>query len=360
MSHRRKIAWICLVVLAAGIRILSRFPHAVETVYSTGLYPVIARCQRLLFGWIPFSIGDILYGALVVLLLYGLVSFIRKIFRREINGAWLLGFLRRLLFIVLLVYVLFNGLWGLNYDRLGIADQLQLDVQPYSTDDLDGLLIRIAQRLNDLDSVARTDRGRLGHPRVVFAGSVASYAGLVVRDPRFVYHTPSIKSSLFGWMDNYMGFGGYYNPFTGEAQVNTDVPVFTQPYTTCHEMGHQLGYAKENEANFVGYLAARSSTDPAFRYSVYFDLYMYAARELYLRDSNRVRPIREQLHPGIRSDFRDLRQFNRKYVNPFEPVIRRLYGNYLKANRQPQGIKTYDDVTAWLIAYGRKYGWEGI
>jgi hypothetical protein len=360
MSLRRKIAWICLVVLATGIKILSLFPPVVETVYSTGLYPVIARCQRILFGWIPFSIGDIFYMLLIFGLLFGLVSFVRRLTRRQVNGAWLRSWLRRVLFTVLVVYVVFNGFWGLNYDRLGIASQLQLDVEPYSTHDLSLLLSRIAQRLNELDSPARADRGRLGHSRVVFDGAVGSYAELVARDPRFVYHSPSIKSSLFGWLDNYMGFGGYYNPFTGEAQVNTDVPVFTQPYTTCHEMGHQLGYAKENEANFVGYLSARSSTDPAFRYSVYFDLYIYAASELYLRDSNLVRPVREGLHHDIRQDFRELQRFNRKFVNPFEPVIRKMYGSYLQANRQPQGMKTYDEVTAWLIAYGRKYGWEGI
>jgi len=260
----------------------------------------------------------------------------------------------------LVVYVVFNGFWGLNYDRRGIADQLQLSVRPYTTDDLNELLSRIAGRLNDLDSVGRVNRSILGNPRIVFAKAVRSYGYLAGQDPRFVYHSPSIKSSLFGWLDNYMGFGGYYNPFTGEAQVNTDVPVFTQPYTTCHEMGHQLGYAKENEANFVGYLSARSSTDPAFRYSVYFDLYIYAARELYLRDSNLVRPIREGLHHNIRQDFRDLQRFNQRFINPFEPVVRRMYGSYLRANRQPQGMKTYDEVTAWLIAYGRKYGWEGI
>lgn len=360
MSLRRKIAWICLVVLATGIKTLSFFPPVVETVYSTGLYPLIARCQRLLFGWIPFSIGDIFYMLLICGLLYGLVLLVRRTLRRQFSRTWLLSRLGRLLFVVLLVYVLFNGLWGLNYDRLGVADQLRLDVEPYSTNDLNWLVGRIAQRLNELDSPARADRGRLEHSRAVFDGAVGSYAYLVARDPRFVYHNPSIKPSLFGWLDNYMGFGGYYNPFTGEAQVNTDVPVFTQPFTTCHEMGHQLGYAKENEANFVGYLSARSSMDPAFRYSVYFDLYLYAAGELYLRDSNLVKPIREGLHHDIRQDYRDLQQFNRKFVNPFEPVIRKMYGSYLRANRQPQGMKTYDEVTAWLIAYGRKYGWERI
>ena len=360
MSFKRKIAWICLVVLAAGIKLLSRSPGTVERVYATGLYPVIARTQRILFGWIPFSVGDILYAVLVVWLFYGLISIIRKIIKRQINGAWLLSWLRRVVFTVLLVYVLFNGLWGLNYDRRGIADQLELTVKPYSTYELNLLLTRIAVRLNQLDSIARVDRARLEHPSVVFAGAVRSYAELEEREPYFIYRSPSIKPSLFGFLDNYMGFGGYYNPFTGEAQVNTNVPAFTQPYTTCHEMAHQLGFAKENEANFAGYLATRHSPDAAFQYSVYFDLYLYAARELYMRDSTQVRPIRDGLRPDIRKDFRDLRQFNRKFVNPFEPVIRRMYGSYLKANRQPQGIMTYDEVNAWLIAYGNKYGWDGI
>lgn len=360
MFGKNKIAWISLVVLAAAIKALSFFPAAVEKYYAMGFYPVIARMQRLLFGWLPFSIGDILYGVIIIWLIIGLVRLVKKLVKRQLDRRWLFDRLRNTVFIVLLVYVLFNGLWGLNYDRLGIADQLQLNVQPYSTEELTELLRNITDRLNTLDSAARLNRPPLTHARTVFKGSVQSYAMLSAQDNRFIYATPSVKNSFFNYIDDYLGFGGYYNPFTGEAQVNTTLPVFSQPYTTCHEMAHQLGYAKENEANFVGYLAARSSADKAFQYSVYFDMYLYAARELYMQDSNLVRPFREQLKPGIRRDYREMQAFNRKYENPFEPIVRRLYGNYLKANHQPQGIKTYNEVIAWLIAYAKKNGWETI
>jgi hypothetical protein len=360
MFGKNKIAWICLVILAAGIKIFSFFPGAVEKYYTMGFYPFIARLQRILFGWLPFSIGDIIYGVLIIWLIVALVRLVNRLVKRQVNSPWLLGRLRRITFICLLIYVLFNGLWGLNYDRLGIADQLQLNVQPYSTEELTDLLRCITGRLNDLDSAARLTRPPLAHAGTVFKGAVQSYTDLSARDTRFTYASPSIKSSLFYYVDDYLGFGGYYNPFTGEAQVNTADPVFSQPYTTCHEMAHQLGYAKENEANFVGYLAARSSTDKAFQYSVYFDLYLYAAGELYMLDSNLVRPFREQLKPGIRRDYRELQAFNRKFKNPFEPIVRRLYGNYLRANHQPQGIRTYNEVIAWLIAYAKKNGWETI
>ena len=360
MFGKIKPAWICLVVLAAGIKIFSLFPGAVERYYAMGLYPLIARLQRILFGWLPFSIGDVFYGIIIGWSIIGLVRLVNRLVKKQVDRYWLLDRLRHTVFVCLLVYVLFNGLWGLNYDRLGIADQLRLNVQPYSTEELTTLLKGITTRLNTLDSAARQNRETLTHSRTVFKGSVQSYSDLSARDVRFTYATASIKSSLFGLVDNYLGFGGYYNPFTGEAQVNTGVPAFSQPYTTCHEMAHQLGYAKENEANFVGYLAAKSSADKAFQYSVYFDLYLYAARELYVLDSNLVIPFREGLRPGIRRDYREWQAFNRKYENPFEPIVRRLYGNYLKANHQPQGIKTYNEVIAWLIAYAKKNGWEEI
>jgi hypothetical protein len=360
MSRSRKIVWIALIVIAAVIKLFSFFPGAVERAYSTGLYLLIARLQRILFGWIPFSIGDIFYAAVTIWLLVGLFSLIRRIVRRQANGGYFLSVARQWVFALLLLYVAFNLLWGLNYDRQGIADQLQLQVRPYSNAELKDLLQVIVTRLNALDSAAIRDRPRLADKHILFSEAAHSYTELSARDPRFAYPAPSVKASLFSILGNYLGFSGYYNPFSGEAQVNISMPDFTQPYTTCHEIGHQMGYAKENEANFAGYLSARSSADPSFRYSVYFDMYIYAARELYLRDSNLVRPLREQLHPRIRQDFRELQQFLNKYRNPFGPVISGLYGRYLRANRQPQGMKTYNEVIAWLIAYYKKNGVDAV
>src|ERR1700722_15781419 len=136
MDPRRKITWIILIALTVGIVIFSQYPAAVEKYYSTGVYPVIARGQRLLFGWIPFSLGDLLYGAAVIVVGYRLVRLIGRLVRREAGKGWGGGRIRQGVFLLLWVYVVFNLAWGLNYDRLGIADQLQLQVKPYSTAEL--------------------------------------------------------------------------------------------------------------------------------------------------------------------------------------------------------------------------------
>jgi hypothetical protein len=360
MALRRKITWIILIALTVGIAVFSRYPAAVEKYYSTGLYPVIARGQRLLFGWMPFSVGDLLYGVVVILLGYRLVRLIRRLVRREAGKGWWWRLVRQVVFVLLWVYVVFNLAWGLNYNRLGIADQLGLQIQPYTTVELDELTEVVLEELNDLNGWAKLHRMDMDHTSSLRAGAVRAYDSLAADDPRFTYRSPSVKPSLYSYPGLYVGFAGYYNPFTGEAQVNTMDPLFGQPYTACHEMGHQLGYAKENEANFIGFLAARSSPDPSFRYSVYLDLYIYAIRELYYRDSLLAKGFKEKLAPGVREDLRELQRFNRHYENPLEPKIWGVYSQYLKANRQPHGIVSYSEVTAWLIAYARKYGRESI
>ncbi|HVS96808.1 MAG TPA: DUF3810 domain-containing protein [Puia sp.] len=360
MPTRRKITWTVVIVLAVAIKVFSCFPYAVEHYYSKGIYPGIARVQRILFGWVPFSIGDLFYLGVILVVLYRLVGLIRALIRKKAQKGWFAALARRSVFALLWVYVLFNGLWGLNYDRLGIADQLRLTAKPYTTAELQELTSLLAGELNTLDSTGRLDRSGLSHMARLRSGAIACYDSLETADPRFGYRAASVKSSLFSYPGMFLGFAGYYNPFSGEAQVNTRNPLFTQPYTTCHEIAHQLGYAKENEANFVGFLAARKSPDPAFRYSVYLDLFLYAVRELYVRDSALARSFRDSLGPGVRADLREIQRFNRKYANSLEPMIWALYGKYLAANRQPNGIATYSQVTAWLIAYGRKNGWESL
>src|SRR5512139_3480169 len=130
--HRRITAWIILLVLTVAIKIFSLFPGSVERYYSDGLYPLISGFQRILFGWIPFSIGDIFYGAVIIWLIYKLVDLIRRLFKRRLTKQYWLNGLRRTAFIVLLVYALFNLFWGLNYNRIGIAEQLKLKIEPYT------------------------------------------------------------------------------------------------------------------------------------------------------------------------------------------------------------------------------------
>jgi hypothetical protein len=196
--------------------------------------------------------------------------------------------------------------------------------------------------------------------RNLFDQSYEAYKSAAKQFSFLSYQEQSVKPSIYSYAGNYLGFQGYYNPFSGEAQVNTTVPSFLQPYVAAHEMAHQLGYAKENEANFVAFLACRAYASNEFRYSLYFNIYLYAVGEVYRRDSTLAKNFQLKLHPQVVRDIKQYQAFYRKYKNPIEPVIMWFYGHYLKANNQPAGKLTYDEVVLWLIAYYKKYGIENL
>ena len=353
---RQHIHWIVPVVLAMAIKVFSLFPAAIERYYAEGIYPVISTIQRVLFGWLPLSFGDVLYGLAILYLIIWIVRSVKALIKRRVTWSSFFRGISSTIKVFLWIYILFNFFWGLNYNRLGIGHQLQLKPSEYNVMELQAVLNITIEKLNALADTALKERNLFNKKRLLFKRGKEAYTHVADNYPFLSYSISSVKPSIFSYLGNYLGYTGYYNPFTGEAQVNTTVPLFVQPFTCTHEIGHQLGYAKEMEANFVGYLAASHSNDIAVRYSVYFDLYVYAIRNLYVRDSTMAKSYAARLPQVAKQDVRELRAFFKKYENPFEPVIRKLYGQYLKANEQPQGILSYDEVLGWVIAYYRKFG----
>jgi hypothetical protein len=344
-----------LFIIALFIKIIAYNSNVVEQYYSNGFYLFISSSLRLLFGWLPFSIGDILYALAVIWLFIISIRFIRLLIRRKFTKRTFIAGCRRFIRFVLIIYIVFNLFWGLNYDRKGIAYQLHLNPQNDTVQELYSLANSLLVKVNSSRKALPANVSYLPN-QTNFSQAVAAYENAQRQYSFLDYKCRSVKSSFYNLLGSYLGFSGYYNPFSAEAQVNTAVPPFLIPYVTCHEMAHQLGYATEDEANFVGYLAAKSSGNLQFQYSVYFDLFNYANGELFLHDSTAARANYKQLDTLVKRDIKTYRSYLQEYKNPLEPLITMLYGNYLKANNQPEGINTYSKVTAWLIAYRKKYG----
>lgn len=351
-THKR---WIILIAPALFIKIFSFFPDAVEQYYSRGIYPYIADFLHLLFGWVPFSIGDIFYGVAVGYVVVKLVVFIRQLLLRQVTKKLFLQKLKKIAAFILVIYIVFNVLWGLNYNREPMAEQLGISAEKYTPGELVQLTQLLTDSINEISpSLNRDDR--MFNREVIFRKALVAYSFVNRREPLLYAPYRSVKSSLLGQAMNYIGVSGYYNPFTGEAQANTSVPDFIQPFVVCHEIGHQLGYAKENEANFAGFLAAQTYPDTIFRYAAFFEMYAYARRELYRRDSVSAQTMYRQLHPRVQADFAYMKRFYEKYKNPIGPYINKIYAQYLKVNQQPEGMNTYNEVVALLIGWYEKRG----
>ncbi len=357
--HKKAIFAAFLLMACFVIRWYSSSENRVENGYSASFSPAFSRFLRICLGKIPISIGDILYGLLVAWLIVGLIRFCLKMFKKgkvPSRKQYFLNSCFKIFVFCCCMYIVFNIFWGINYDRKGIAWQLGLEMKKYTKQDLEEMNCMLVDKINS--SKKALIEHKTGYPPGGKLYSMVNEAYKNVTDKySFLNYSPaSIKSSMWGWLGNYTGFTGYYNPFTGEAQLNTSVPKFLHPFIACHEVAHQLGYAKEMEANFVGFLAATASSDELFHYSVYLDMFTYANRNLFFMDSTAAKLCRKELDTAVIVDIKEWIKFNMAHQNPVEPVIRWVYGKYLESNSQPQGLLSYDEVTAFIISYYKKFG----
>ena len=331
------------------VRWLASHPDWVETYYSRGLYPHISRFFRHLYGWLPFSVGDLCYlGVGVVAIGY----LIRNRYRIRTH-FW--AFARDVVLVLSVIHFSFYLLWGMNYFR----HPLLKSREAYATEDLVRLTSELARGANRLQeqlagATLRPVRVPYDRPKIMEATAEA-YQGLAADFPQYRYHPTSLKPSLFSTALSYMGYGGYLNPFTGEAQVNRRLPLFRYPVVCGHEVGHQLGYSAENETNFIGYLVTLRNPDPYFRYSAITYGLGYCLSEVYRRDREAHKALLGEINPGVRANFRELQEFWKAFENPLEPVFKSAFNKYLEINRQKDGIRSYDRVVALIVEYHRTH-----
>jgi len=339
---------LLLPVQYVVIKIISNYPSFIEEWYSTGIYPYISKVMRFSLGILPFSVGDLLYTFFIFSTVRWLVLRLRTKFRNP--KKWILEIFATFS----IVYACFHIFWGFNYYRLPLHKTLKIK-NTYTTEELVLLTETLIKKSNQVhsklvnnDSVIvafNFSKTQLLHT------TIQGFDYLREEYPKLSYSGKALKRSLFSIPLTYMGFNGYLNPLTNEAQVNTQIVKYKIPTTASHEIGHQLGFAKENEANFIACLATIHHPDPYFRYSGLTFALRYCLNELYVRDAVKADAMLKTIHPGILANYKEVRDFWSLHQNPFEPLFQTTYNGFLKANNQAEGMKSYSYVVALLVNY---------
>ena len=335
------------------IRLLSGYPVLVEQWYSHWFYPFTSALLRRGLGFLPFSLGDILYALLVIMIIRWFALRVQQRFRNP--KKWIINGIASLS----LIYFCFNLFWGFNYYRLPLHRSLEID-DDYTTEELINLTRDLITTSNELQiALAKNDSVKVEIPHSktkLLELSIAGYDNLEEDFPELDYNIPSLKRSLYSLPLTYMGFNGYLNPLTNEGQVNTLIVPYKIPTTASHEIGHQLGFAKENEANFLACLTTMNHQDPYFRYSGYTFALSYCLSELYRRDEKLAEELLGEVNFGIKENYREVQEFWANHANPFEPLFMYTYNSFLVANNQPEGMRSYSYVVALLVNYHKSRG----
>nr|WP_299172301.1 DUF3810 domain-containing protein [uncultured Allomuricauda sp.] len=349
----KTIIAIALPIQIILVKWIGSYPEFVENYYSNGLYPPISKFFRTLFGWIPFSIGDIFY----LLLFWFAGKYLFKNWKSIRRKPLLFG--KDILVVLSIFYFSFHLLWGMNYYRLPITTKMGIEKE-YSLEALADFTEYIADRTNYYQTKITGDTinpVKIPYSRKeIFQKTEEGYNRLQKIYPDFEYKQPSLKASLFSTPLTYMGYGGYLNPFSNEAQVNGITPLFRLPTVSGHEVGHQLGYSAEDATNFIGFLVTSQNEDSYFKYAAYNHALGYCLSDLARKDETKSKEIVQKLNPGVKKNFKELSDFWARYENPLEPVFKSIFNTFLKANNQEEGIQSYNSVVGLLISYHDQNG----
>ena len=121
-----KILTLLLVMQWAFIQIIANYPSFIEKYYSNGLYVYVSNFLRFIFGWIPFSLGDILYASLIIFIIKGIY---RSLKTGKINFK---NTVFKILGIASILFFAFHFNWALNYFRVPLNESLGIEKENYT------------------------------------------------------------------------------------------------------------------------------------------------------------------------------------------------------------------------------------
>ena len=346
---RYRIA-IFLMVTTIFTLLFASNTFIVENIFTYGWYPIWVKGIPLLTAYLPFSIGDIFYTVVLLYVMGHSIKLLNKARKIHPAAVILKKALYRLFMFLLTTYLIFLWVWGLHYFRPQISSRFQLNEKSYNLGELVRLNETLIAELQNNRSSHQQNWDEINH---VIRKAYHSAKIISLQESKRLW----VKKSLFSKGIAYLGISGYYNPFTGEAQMDEEYPKTLKSFVAAHEIAHQLGFAREDDANFLAFYASEHSKDSALLYSTRVQMFIYANRALYDCDSSKAREFQKKLPLEARGDIKALYEYYESKKNPIEPWVTKFYGLFMKSHKQPQGIVTYREVLSLVMDYYRKHKW---
>lgn len=345
---KKKIIFLISIIIAALlIRVFSVFTQAVENVYSRNIYKRISGTLNAISSIFPFSLGEVIFICLIIIALIIFVIFIIIFLKRKDKIRMIFNFVYFLVCMLIITYVIFMCVWGLNYYRKPLISyftdsNLVIEEEVYS---LAETLIKEANEFRE-----NIKYGNVNTNYQVLNRNIDGTYGVVFKEfpflkMRFSKTKPIIMSKLF----LHFQITGIYSPFTSEANVNTLIPALSIPFTIAHEMAHQIGIAYEDEANFIAYIACFNSDNVYGKYSATFEAMLYALSAL--TKNNKYKTLTDNISEDVKDDIKKYYEFWQNYDGKLSKVSEKVNDTYLKANNQIHGVKSYSRVIRLLVYY---------
>ena len=358
-----KRIWILLFfpVALLILEIAKRSVYFTEEIFAKGIFHVYSQLYSSVTGVLPFSLAEmgILLGIVVVpaLIMWRIVRYIKEKGKRL---YWIGADLISLLCIASVVYFLLVLGCSVNYYRKPVVEYLELTVRESSAEELYALHAELAERTNAVRKQLVTEDETGVYSLSVSESELAKLcdeAYDVLAEEYRIFHGvyPKPKRVLFSAVMSKTELTGVYVPFTMEANVNIDIPDYSIASTMCHELAHLRGFIREDEANYISYLACQASDSLELKYSGLMEALILSGNALYSKNPDLYYEIRAGYDEGVN---RDLAANNAYWARFHDTKIsntaEKLNDSYLKANNQSDGVQSYGRMVDLLLAEYRK------
>lgn len=349
------IVMIFLAVIALGVNIAYVVSEDFADFFNVNISSHIRVFMAHLTSWIPFSLAEFIVISSPVLITVVIIVCVKKAAR---GTRYMIRCIAGLFSVVLFLYSLFVFDFGAGYRTSSLDKKLGIVREKVSANDLYNTIMIVIGHLNELedDIMYVESKGSVrpySHDMTVRL-CVESYNSLSDEYGFITKLDAPVKQIVLSDYMTYTHISGMYTYFTGEANLNTNYPYFVNVYTVAHEMAHQRGIARENEANFMAYLVCITSDDPYMQYSGYLNMYEYLANPLYTASQELYYKARASLDTRVRYDLSCYSDFFEKYRDNIAADVSDTVNNtYLKVQGTKEGSKSYGMVVDLAVAYHR-------
>ena len=363
-DKRERLSPFCTVTLiltavCVALSIAFRRSQAFAEAFNTTVSAPVRRILAALTSPFPFSLAECLLLLTPVLLFL----LIRHATLRHAHSWRAVGrYTVEVVSLVCVFFILFTLTFGAPYfvSPIDAPDKLDLDRRPVSTEELAAASMHLAQQVGAQAEGVVFEYQGFSHMPYSYATLnqrlMQAYDAFCAEYPFIDRFDSTTKPVLLSEPMSYTHITGVYSFFTGEANVNVNFPDYTLPFTAAHELAHQRGIAREDEANFIAYLVCLSSDDAYIRYSGYLNMFEYVSSALYSADKELYYEVRSALPAEVRYELRAYSDFFDRYRDSAAGEITgNVNDTYLKL-QGTEGTRSYGLVVDLAVAYDKKSG----
>ena len=349
----RRHALLLASALLVALHLLTRSDHALMVLLSEKAVRPLHRALGQLNAHVPFSVAELLIALAVCALLGYIVFQIAALIRRGERLRRLYRTLVTLLAAPLAVYALFCLLWGVYYYADDFSAQSGFRCEPVSVEQLESVTRYFADMAGEYaDRVPRDERGFCRSDRAEILRRSPEVFQKTERDWPCLAGPPlAAKGVVCSRVMSYLDFTGFFFPFTAEANVNLDAPACDLAATVAHELSHQRGVAKEQEANFTAVLACLDYGDPDYVYSAALLACTHLGNALARADGEAWEKICDGLDENVKRDLVLRGAYWRQFETPVRKASNTVYEGFLYSYDQTLGLRSYGACVDLLVNY---------